>query len=488
MKKMFMFYEDFLLLMESDLHRAQNLLQYGSIDYEAYCNKLDRYAENKSILSFKFPPSNGAVICDLEQIKGDWIEARVHTTCNQLNRLTKLISLPNLRISYGFKDMAGDSDIPIFSYHKKVDYKGIILVPDFEIYEQNYYCMDLYKDAMNFHDKSNKAIFVGSTTGSNANEDRGVQNTIENIASDPSVRIDAAMYFNGNENIIFKLPAIVQCDSKETEDYLRKFSFASPARVEWHEQFKHKFIISVDGNGPTLTRVAATLLSNSVLLKYNSNWIAYYHRVLRPHVNFIPIKSHKEIEDAVNASSGNVDFYEKISREASKDFSLLLKRANVDRYYAAVLNEFYAIFFGKNDTYLANRKKLEQVAHLDIDAHFSNVGDVAFWPCQEVSDPSGNFIEGLTIYPASSLFDWRDISYQVAYEDGTASEMVLGGHFAGSKSQARKIVGFRLVAKSEEQFNLSYSGEFADGSAQRVLNGIWLQHDKSPLKKITFEI
>jgi len=486
---MFMLYDDFLQLMEDDLRPIRHLIHESGLDYETYSNILDDYADkSKSIYSFKFDSTGNVVKKEFDQIKWDAIESRVQSFYAQLQRLTKLISLPNLKIAYEFEDMAHDANIPIFSYHKKNDYKGIVLVPDFELFEQNYYNNHMYNDSLAFKSKANKAIFVGSTTGTNARETRGCENTIHNIETDPSVRIDAAKYFNGNKDVIFRLPSIVQCDSKETENYLRQFAFASPERIGWSQQFEHKFIISVDGNGPTLSRVAITLLSNSVLLKYNSSWIAYYHRALRPYENYIPIASHNEIESVLINLENNIDFYEQISKKASKDFSLIFKRANVERYFAAVLNEFYAIFFGKDETYVANRLKIEQVGHFDIDAHIANVGDVSFWPHQEVSDPQGNFIEGITIYPASGLFDWRDISYQVMFADGAISEMVLGGHFAGSRNEARKIVGFRLIAKSEQQFTLFYSGEFADGTNQKASHGTWIQHDSSPLKRIRFEI
>lgn len=484
--KMFMSYEDFLSLMEEDFCRVRHLLREGEIDYKKYCSKLDSLTDQtKSICSFLFD-SSGNVIKQPNQV--NWVEPRVSATYPWLIRLSKIISLPNLKFAYEFKDMAEDADFPIFSFHKRKDYQSIILVPDFETVMQNYYSRNIFKDEMSFQNKHDLAIFVGSTTGSNAREDRGITNTIDNIETDPSVRISSAKYFDGNKKVIFLLPSIVQCDSKETEEYLRKFSFTNCERMGWSEQFKNKFIISVDGNGPTLSRVAVCLLSNSVLLKYNSNWIAYYHRALRPYVNYIPVASHEEIEDVLENLRGNSSFYESVSRRGSTEFSLIFKRANVDRYFAAVLNEFYALFFGKNEIYWENRLNLDQVAHLDIDVHFSNVGDVSLWPSQEVSDSSGNFIEGLAIYPASSLFDWRDISYQVMFEDSTVSEMVLGGHFAGKKNNAAKIVGFRMVAASEKSFSLFYTGVYANGVVQKVSNGEWLQHDLSPLKRIIFKI
>lgn len=487
--KIFMQYEDFLSLMEDDFRKIRHILQEGEINYEKYCSRLDQINKSsKSIYTFQFDSSGVNVINQCNEVKWDAIDSRVQTTYAHLVKLSKLICLPNLRFAIEFEDMAKDTDTPILCYHKRKNYKGIILIPDFEIPENNYYCCQMYKDNTSFQKKLDNAIFVGSTTGTNANEDRETCNTIDNINNDPSVRISAAKYFYKSKKVIFKLPSVVQCDSKETEEYLRNFSFVNCERIDWDQQFKSKFIISVDGNGPTLTRVAVALLSNSVLLKYNSNWITWYHRALRPHINYIPIGWHEEIDDTLENLRENNFFYEMVSRKASADFSLIFNRANVDRHFASILNEFYAIFFGKNEIYWENRLKLDRVAHLDIDVHFSNVGDVSFWPSQEVFDPSGNVIEGLTIYPASSLFDWRDLSYQVMFEDGTESEMVLGGHFAGTKNKAAKIVGFRMIAKSGRDFQLLYTGIFADGVVQKVRNGEWLRHFSSHIKRIIFQI
>jgi len=485
----FMRYEDFLALMEEDFCKVRPLLKEINIDYNEYNSKLDSAAEqSNSIYLFLFDSSGFSVKRECEEIKWDAIESRVLSTHSWLNRICKIISLPNLRFPIEFEDMAKDSSIPILSYHKRKDYLGTVLVPDFEIFEQNYYCRETFKDNIVFQNKHDRAIFFGSTTGTNEREDRGCCNTIDNIENDPSIRIAAAKYFITNDKVVFKLPSIVQCDNKETEEHLKSFAFAAPERVNWNDQFNNKFIISVDGNGPTCTRVAVTLLSNSVLLKYNSNWITYYHRALRAYVNYIPISTNEEVDGALVNMQKNYSYYEQVQNRASEDFSLIFKRANVDRYFAAVLNEYYALFFGKNKNYWENRFKLDQVAHLDIDAHFSNKGDYSLWPSQKIIDPSGNFIEGITIYPATGLFDWRNISYQVMFEDGSITEMVLGGHFAGRKNIAAKITGFRMVAIANKNFSLFYTGIFADGTVQKASNGEWLKHELNPIKCIDFNI
>lgn len=487
--KMFMSYEDFLSLMEEDLLEAKKTLSRQGMNYKLYSEKIDNLVHSKSIYSFCFgSKGDKKVYREQNEIKWSAIESRVETHHRWLNKIAQVLTLPKFRLCIEFEDMANDNnDIPIFCYHKKHG-QNIVLIPDFEILEQNYYALEMYKDNYIFQEKQDKAIFVGSTTGTNAIENRGCCNTIENINQDPCVRVSAAKYFDGNEDVIFKLPSVVQCDTEETVEYLKSFGFTHYPRVDWNEQFKYKFILSVDGNGPTCTRVAAALLSNSVLLKYNSRWIVYYHRALRPYYNYIPVAWHDDIHDVLGQIKDNYSFYAAISRQASEDFSLLLKKANVDRYFAVALNEYYALFFGRDDTYWENRLKLDQVAHFDIEAHFSNVGDVWLYPSMTVEHHSGNCIEGLTITPASNLFDWSDISYQVMFEDGSISEMVHGGKFAGSKSKSSKIIGFKMVAKSKYRFSLLYSGIFENGNMRKVYEGEWLRCDNAPIKGIVFHL
>jgi hypothetical protein len=489
-EKMFLSYEDLLSMMEEDFRDVRKWLRNHNMDYQGYNKAIDTLVGSRSVYSFRFGSKEwNEVYRDQNKIIWDAVESRVQTYHKWLNRLTRIISLPNFRFCIEFEDMASDTiGAPVLCYHKKYGH-NIILIPDFEIYDYNYYCREIYSDNLCFEEKYDKAVFVGSTTGTNQQEDRGCCNTMDNIDHDPCVRVSAAKYFDGNASVIFKLPSIVQCDSAETEGYLRSFGFTQCPRMDWVEQFKYKFIISVDGNGPTCTRVAVALLSNSVLLKYESRWITYYHRALRPYYNYVPIAWHDDIHDVLNKINNNYAYYAAISRRASEDFSLILRKSNVDRYFAAVLNEFYALFWGEDDNYYENRLRLDQVTHLDIDAHFTNIGDVWFYPSMEVKDQvAENCIEGLTITPASSLFKWSDISYQVMFEDGSTSDIVLGGHFIGTKGEGNKITGFKMDARSKYGFSLFYSGVFKNGIMRKVCNGEWLRCENVPIKRIAFHL
>ncbi len=473
--------------MKQDIDGARVLINEHGLTYETYSDILDELSKcSKSIYLFNF--SRASVGREPASEKWDAIEPRVHIVQAQLERANKFISLGDFKIAYEFDDMAHDAEIPVFSYHKRSDYQGLVLLPDFEIFEQNYYANKNFLDEHSFIEKLPKAIFVGSTTGTNAREDRWHQNTIQNIDNDPSVRIDAAKHFIYNNNVLFRLPAVVQCDTQETIEYLRSFPFCNPRRIDWQEQFNYRYIISVDGNGPSLTRVAVSLLSNSVLLKYDSNWIAYYHRALRSCDNYIAIKNHLDIEDVVKNSELNSDKYHQITKNASITFGLIFQRVNVDRYLGSVLNEFRSLFYGEDHVYQENRRRLDQVAYLDIDAHISNIGDVSFWPKLDVVAPNGNFIEGVTIYPASALFRWNELQYQVMLEDGEVSGISLGGQYAGTKGQHRGIVGFRMRIVSELKIKLIYLARFSDGFETSASDGRWLVHNGGKIIRLLFDV
>lgn len=480
--EMHLSYEYLLSLIAEDLYNANLLITKNNITFSAYKDKLiDRKDKSKSVFYYFFNQDGDSFKKNTDNVEWDAIESRVKTYQDVLDNILKIIKLPGFCFGVEYEDMAGGSDIPLLCYHKNINNKSYILVPDFELVEYNYY-MQL-KDNDDLEKKFDKAVFVGSTTGTNFEENRYHCNTIDNILNDPSIRISAACFFHGKENIIFKLPSIVQCDSAETVEFLRNLPYMQAQKMTWDQQYQNRYIISVDGNGPTCTRVALALLSNSVLMKYNSNWIVYYHRALKPYFNYLPVQHHEDIERLMGAFS--LDFLRFISNNATCEFRLLFNRRNVQRMFAIALNEFYALFFGHDMIYHENRQRLSQVAHLDIDAHFSNVGDKQFWPDNDIYC-DGQFIEGITIYPASALIDWYNMEYQAKLDNGTITTCASGGGFVGERGRLLKMIAFRFLAKPNSPCLIEYEGEFESGHTETVKNGDWLEYNNEALIRITF--
>lgn len=483
-----MCYDDLLSLMGEDIVIAKNNLLINDTGYEEYSRQINEIAKSGHIVSFVFCESGEKVIREDSGVDLDWwIAPRIMIIHNWLEKLTSLIRLPNFRIAVDASDMAMGGKIPILSFNKKIG-DNLILIPDFEIFEKKYYCEDKWVDKKAFPEKLDKAIFSGATTGTNYREDRSTCNTLSNIENDPSVRIDAAKFFLNSSSTIFRLPSIVQCDSSETEDYLKRQEYTLGGFIDWSEQLKYKFIISVDGNGPTCTRVASVLLSHSVLLKYKSEWIVYYHRLLRPYINYLPVMSHCDVDRFVEDVQSNQEFYLKIAKKSSQDFSVVFKPFNVDRFFSVVLNEFYSLFYGRNDVYLHNKAKLSAVFNFYICVHYSNLGDVWLYQDDLVGRTIDHDFEGLTIYPASNTFECQDFLYQVMFEDGEIGDLVTGGVFAGSRGLGRKVTGFKFLTSSEANASVSCKGYFKNKSQQCVGPGCWLRNDDSPIQSIEFVI
>lgn len=478
-------YEYLLSLIAEDLFFVRSSLANSGTTFDVYKSLiLDKAENSKSIFFYSFD-DDANIERKPEIIKWDAIEYRLNTYQKILGELSRFIKLPGFCFGIEYEDMGKGSDIPLLCFHKHINDLSYILVPDFEITEYNYYTQ--LKDGSDFNNKIDKAVFVGSTTGTNFEENRGCCNTLDNILSDPSIRIAAAAFFNNNENVVFKLPSIVQCDSAETEEYLRKQPYTQSERMTWDDQYQYRYIISIDGNGPTCTRVALSLLSNSVLMKYNSNWIVYYHRKLKPFYNFLPVRKHDDVERLMDCYRNDQDFLDFINNNAKREFRLLFNRVNVQRMFAIALNEFYAIFFGHNDVYLENRLRLSQVVHFDIDAHFSNIGDRQFWPNQDIYCEN-QFIEGITIYPASGLIDWDKMEYQAKLNNGALTASVNGGGFAGTKNQSLCFTAFRFIGEPNSPSRIEYSGEFQSGMKKTVSNGEWLEYNNEKLKRITLKV
>ncbi len=154
---------------------------------------------------------------------------------------------------------------PIFAFQKPAG-SEIILFPDIDFLNNNFFTDKSFVDDHEYRAKSTTAIFVGSTSGAN--------NTEQTVINLRSPRLRAAMYFKNQPRVEFLLPSIVQCDNEKTRDLIREMGFGQGGRIPWRHQLTHKFIISMDGNGATCSRVVLALRSNSVLLKYSSKSFA----------------------------------------------------------------------------------------------------------------------------------------------------------------------------------------------------------------------
>ena len=224
-------------------------------------------------------------------------------------------------------------DLPVFAFQRPIGARAILL-PDIDAIDQNFYrAMPL--DETPFMEKTTAAIFVGSTTGD--------IHSVGSVAALASARLRAAVFFRGNPLVDFRLPHIVQCDTPEAEHAIRELAIGS-ARATWPEQYSRKFLISLDGNGATCSRVAMALRSRSVLLKYRSPSELYYFPGLAAGQHYIPIETDADVIATLTAELAQPGRFHPLARASHRFFRDYLTVKPAMSYTAQLLEAYFGCF------------------------------------------------------------------------------------------------------------------------------------------------
>lgn len=114
-----------------------------------------------------------------------------------------------------------------------------------------------------------------------------------------------------------------------------------PKGVKEIDHLKYKYLVSLDGNAATGTRVAWIMLSNSVLVKQESKKIQWYYSALKPYVNYVPLKHDlTDIFKQINWIEENNDKLKEISNNAQIFASNNLMAEHIEVHVALLLNEY----------------------------------------------------------------------------------------------------------------------------------------------------
>lgn len=361
---------------------------------------------------------------------------------------------------------AGSDSVPIFKFQKPLGAPAI-LIPDVDILAFDfYYTNKSIKDFLNYHEKSCSAIFVGSTTGGG----QLTESAIENLSVP---RLRSAVFFKNNPEVIFRLPGLVQCDSDATENRLRAMGFGGE-RIPWRDQFAHKFLISIDGNGATCSRVVIALRSQSTLLKYDSPHVLHYFSALIPWLHYVPISSDAEVQLAIDVEKRSPGMFEFIAAAGRRFAETFLTRYRTMQYTAWLFQAYSESFAPSSDDTVPIRRTATNrpptaagpSGIFEVMCHVQNRGDVWYVPDSWIGEyGSRTWIEGFAIEPGSGIC-LSDIKYQAVLSDGTLSEVADGGEFVGARGAGMPILGFRLMVRPpmSEPCEWSYFGQFTDGS------------------------
>jgi hypothetical protein len=347
---------------------------------------------------------------------------------------------------------------PFFSFQKARN-DSCILINDIDSLIYNFY-EDVGKDDKHYNSKENSGIFVGSTTGS--------CHSVESISKLENQRIRSALYFKDSPLVDFSLTNIVQCLDQGAEIILREMGFGGSA-VSWQDQLSRKFLLSMDGNGATCSRVALGLKSNSVLLKYNSNSMLYYFSGLQPWRHFIPIRNDEDVLDIVSAEIRQGGLFEEVASEGQKFYEECLRREPSFDYAAELLEGYYASFDRPSAPRASGTKSDPVVSECECTAfgvaHVANVGDVPTVTGCFGRLNSGQAVEGVRIFTPVHNKKKARFEYSAVYADGDEI-WVRAGDLAGTTGQQRPLIGIRLrrLENIGQDFLCRIIASFTDGS------------------------
>jgi hypothetical protein len=224
-------------------------------------------------------------------------------------------------------------EVPFFASQKPKAANNILL-PDIDLLASRSFA-DLPPDDLRYLDKSTTAVFAGSTTG--------VPHTLESVAALSNRRLRSAVFFKDRPDVDFRITAIIQCLEPEAEAAIRKLN-VSREKITWEEHQKHKFIISIDGNGATFGRVYKTLRSNSVLVKYKSQHMLYYFDALIPSVHYLEVEDDEEVLRIIQAEKVRPGLFASVARAGTDLAYQLLNERAVRSYARKVLRLYFSLF------------------------------------------------------------------------------------------------------------------------------------------------
>lgn len=223
-------------------------------------------------------------------------------------------------------------EVPIFSFQKERGTRNLLL-PDVDFFHSKWYQKE--HDALSYDAKAVSACFVGSSTGD--------WHTVDSIRNLESRRLRIAAHFHQHPLVRFQIANATQCLSEEAKTVLMSQPYFS-SYVSWEEQLRHRFLIVMDGNGATCSRLVKGLMSNSVVVKFDSPHELYYFPALTPGHDLLVVHTENELEHIVEREAAHPGNFRDVSQNGQQFATKYLNMVSVMNYTALLLNSF-AMFY-----------------------------------------------------------------------------------------------------------------------------------------------
>ena len=182
------------------------------------------------------------------------------------------------------------SDGAVFSFQKTAG-STVMLLPDIDFLGNDFYRDASFVDETSFAEKRQSAAFAGSTTGAGTI-------TLEALAGADIPRIRLARFARGRNDMDVRLPNLTQYQDLDVARAMVAEGLGGPF-VSWTEQYCHRYLISMDGNGATCSRLYLALASNCCPIRYASPFALHYTAALIDGAHYIGVTADEEISAAM---------------------------------------------------------------------------------------------------------------------------------------------------------------------------------------------
>jgi hypothetical protein len=124
------------------------------------------------------------------------------------------------------------------------------------------------------------------------------------------------------------------------------------------DHLKYKYLLSIDGNAATGTRVPWIMLSNSALVKQESKKIQWFYSALKPYINYVPLDNKlMNIFSQLEWMKSHDREVKQISKNAQNFIQNDLMPEHIDAHIVLLLNQYHTI--QKDQKIIASLTKAE---------------------------------------------------------------------------------------------------------------------------------
>lgn len=241
-------------------------------------------------------------------------DSRIITLINAVKKLVKTkVGIPNGYYLISVDDRVSEDTVwPILAFtasEQQLANGKVVLIPDNKAlhgYQQKFNSIDRALNNHPWHERDNKIFWRGSLSGEVLYGNR--------IHQMPRlVMINYAKDYNFMDVGITSIPKSVKHNNRMLDDsYLPLKPY-----VKFEQALKFKYMLDIDGNSCTFSRMAWLLYSNSLVFKVKSDQKQWYYNKLQPGIHFLEI----------NRDFGNLEELYTWAEENPEQVTLIIRKA-----------------------------------------------------------------------------------------------------------------------------------------------------------------